>query len=126
MSMRMTTASGGPTLARSLTPVCPALSTLPFQSRQPHCRSPLGSASLAAPFRELTESDRLINDTGCVVRSLAIAFVLAARCVAADIPVADATALKSALKIVQPGDTLVLREGDWPDIQVAFKGHGTL
>ncbi|MDB6139985.1 MAG: Poly(Beta-D-mannuronate) lyase [Verrucomicrobiaceae bacterium] len=44
---------------------------------------------------------------------------------AREIPIADAGALKTALKTVQPGDVLVLRTGEWPDAKLKMKAEGT-
>jgi poly(beta-D-mannuronate) lyase len=44
---------------------------------------------------------------------------------AAEIPIADADALRAAGKTVQPGDVLVLREGVWADSRLKFRAMGT-
>ena len=44
---------------------------------------------------------------------------------AKEISVADVAALQTALKAAQPGDNLVLREGEWRDAKIVFKGQGT-
>lgn len=44
---------------------------------------------------------------------------------ARDIPVADASSLEAAIKAAQPGDNLILREGEWANTVVKFKGQGT-
>lgn len=44
---------------------------------------------------------------------------------AREIPVADAEALAKAIKAALPGDTILLREGEWADTMVKFKGQGT-
>ena len=41
-----------------------------------------------------------------------------------DLPVANASSFASALKQVQPGDSLVLAAGEWPDAQLVFTGKG--
>jgi poly(beta-D-mannuronate) lyase len=42
-----------------------------------------------------------------------------------DFQIADVAALEAALKVAQPGDNVVLREGEWRDAKIAFKGQGT-
>ena len=44
---------------------------------------------------------------------------------ARDIPVPDMEAFADAVKTAQPGDSLVLSEGEWKDVQMRFKGVGT-
>lgn len=44
---------------------------------------------------------------------------------AKDIPVANLDAFADAVKAAQPGDSLVLAEGEWKDVQLRFKGEGT-
>lgn len=44
---------------------------------------------------------------------------------AADIPVADADALETALETVQPGDVLVMTDGVWRDQEIVFAARGT-
>ena len=51
--------------------------------------------------------------------------VLTAPAAAREILIADAPALQSALENVQPGDVLVLRDGEWRDVNIRLKGHGT-
>lgn len=45
---------------------------------------------------------------------------------AADIAVKTPAELEAAIKAVQPGDHIVLREGEWQDTVVKFKGKGTV
>ncbi|MEN3941279.1 polysaccharide lyase 6 family protein [Prosthecobacter sp. SYSU 5D2] len=40
-------------------------------------------------------------------------------------PVADADALAKAVKAAMPGDTILLREGEWADTLVKFRAQGT-
>ena len=35
------------------------------------------------------------------------------------------TELRAALKAPAPGDVIVLRDGDWPDSEIRFRGEGT-
>jgi poly(beta-D-mannuronate) lyase len=42
-----------------------------------------------------------------------------------DIPVADSSMLKTAAAEAKPGDSLVLRNGEWRDTKLIFKGQGT-
>lgn len=51
--------------------------------------------------------------------------LLAMPAVAKDFPVADVAELKAALKSVQPGDHVVLREGEWRDASLLFRAQGT-
>lgn len=44
---------------------------------------------------------------------------------AKDFPVADATAFKEAIKKAQPGDAVVLAEGEWKDAVLKFVATGT-
>jgi len=44
---------------------------------------------------------------------------------AKDIHVTDVVSLDAAVKAAQPGDTITLREGEWTDTIVKFKGKGT-
>jgi poly(beta-D-mannuronate) lyase len=44
---------------------------------------------------------------------------------AKDFPIADVAALKSAMRSAQPGDSLVLRAGEWRDAKLVFKAQGT-
>jgi poly(beta-D-mannuronate) lyase len=44
---------------------------------------------------------------------------------AREIPVEDAAALTQAIKAAAPGDTILLREGEWVDTVIKFKGQGT-
>ncbi|TDU69387.1 poly(beta-D-mannuronate) lyase [Prosthecobacter fusiformis] len=44
---------------------------------------------------------------------------------ARDIPVSDEEGLAKAIKEAQPGDNIILREGEWKDVLVKFKGQGT-
>ncbi len=44
---------------------------------------------------------------------------------AKDIPVADARAFPEALAAAQPGDCLILAEGEWRDASLVFTGKGT-
>jgi poly(beta-D-mannuronate) lyase len=50
---------------------------------------------------------------------------IAAPVFATEISVADVAALHTALKAARPGDTLVMREGEWRDAKIAFKCQGT-
>ena len=64
---------------------------------------------------------------GRMHRPLLFAFpwLLACPVEAKELPVSDPAGLKAALKTVQPGDTLVLREGEWPDAKLKIKAEGT-
>ncbi|HEY0597282.1 polysaccharide lyase 6 family protein [Sphingopyxis sp.] len=44
---------------------------------------------------------------------------------ARDLLVADQAQYKAAVKKAQPGDTIVLADGEWRDFQIVFTGHGT-
>jgi len=44
---------------------------------------------------------------------------------AKETPVADAAALEAAVKSVQPGDVLVMAEGEWRDVEIVLTGQGT-
>jgi poly(beta-D-mannuronate) lyase len=44
---------------------------------------------------------------------------------AAEIPVADVAALDQALSRIQPGDVVVLKEGEWKDAVLVVRAHGT-
>lgn len=44
---------------------------------------------------------------------------------AAEIPIASEAELKRAIARAQPGDTLVLGNGQWPDVNLVFEGKGT-
>src|SRR4051812_42590862 len=59
------------------------------------------------------------------MRPLLLLLALGAPLVAKDIPVADVTAWPAALAAAQPGDSLILREGEWRDALIDFKGRGT-
>ena len=56
---------------------------------------------------------------------LAFIFILPSLVCARDIPVADASAFRAAVAEAKPGDSLVLREGEWAGTKLVFKGHGT-
>lgn len=45
-------------------------------------------------------------------------------CLARDILVADQAQYKSAVKSAKPGDSIVLRDGEWRDFQIVFAGTG--
>lgn len=51
--------------------------------------------------------------------------ILSTTALAKETRIADATSLRAALKSVQPGDVLVLREGEWPDARLKIKVEGT-
>jgi poly(beta-D-mannuronate) lyase len=44
---------------------------------------------------------------------------------AAEINVSSSKELAAALKTPQPGDTIVLKDGDWPNAGIRFRGQGT-
>ncbi|QEG36471.1 polysaccharide lyase 6 family protein [Bythopirellula goksoeyrii] len=44
---------------------------------------------------------------------------------AEDILVDDVPALEAALETAQPGDNILLREGEWRDAKIVFRGQGT-
>lgn len=44
---------------------------------------------------------------------------------AKDLPVNDVATLETTLKSVQPGDTIILRDGEWRDAKLLFRGQGT-
>lgn len=56
---------------------------------------------------------------------LSLLCLLPAFAFAKDIPVANLEAYADAVKAAQPGDALVLAEGEWKDAQLRFKGEGT-
>ncbi len=60
------------------------------------------------------------------MRSLILFPLLALSAFAKDIPVSDAGALQEALKSAQPGDNLILPEGEWRDAEILFTGKGTM
>ncbi|QOV89029.1 polysaccharide lyase 6 family protein [Humisphaera borealis] len=45
-------------------------------------------------------------------------------CAAAELPVADVDALNDAVKSARPGDTIVLRAGEWKDADLLLRGTG--
>lgn len=59
------------------------------------------------------------------MRSLILLPLLALSAFAKDIPVTDVRVLKEALKSAQPGDNLILPEGEWRDAEINFTGKGT-
>src|SRR5258707_256657 len=59
------------------------------------------------------------------MRCLLILLILAAPLAARDIHVADIAAWPAALAAAQPGDNLILGEGEWRDARVAFNGQAT-
>ena len=44
---------------------------------------------------------------------------------AEDLQVDDPAALEAAVKSAQPGDNIILREGEWRDAKLVFRGQGT-
>lgn len=44
---------------------------------------------------------------------------------AKEVLVADIAAYQAVLSQVQPGDTIVLQNGEWRDFEILFEGHGT-
>ncbi|MEI4505484.1 polysaccharide lyase 6 family protein [Sphingopyxis sp. CCNWLW253] len=44
---------------------------------------------------------------------------------ARDLLVADQAQYKAAVKKAQPGDTIILADGEWRDFQIVFTGHGS-
>lgn len=58
------------------------------------------------------------------MRPLLLLLALAAPLVAREIPIADPAALAKALKSAQPGDELVLADGEWRDAKLVFTGRG--
>jgi poly(beta-D-mannuronate) lyase len=59
------------------------------------------------------------------VRTLLLLFLLPSCAFSKDFQIADVDELKAAVKVVQPGDSLILREGKWRDVRIILKGHGT-
>src|SRR5687768_9047560 len=57
--------------------------------------------------------------------SLLILDILARSLCAKDIPVVDAIALRAVLASANPGDHLILSEGEWRDVDIIFTGQGT-
>src|SRR5262245_41451593 len=62
---------------------------------------------------------------GLIVRTLSLLLLLATSAFSKDFQIADVAALKKAVAAAQPGDNLILREGEWRDAKIVFKGHGT-
>lgn len=58
------------------------------------------------------------------MRALLILPFLVVPVVAKDVPVADVAALNTAMESARPGDSLILREGEWRDAKIVFKGRG--
>ncbi len=58
-------------------------------------------------------------------QSLLLLALLATSISAAEIPVADPAAPEAALKEIQPGDTLHLRNGTWADALIKIRARGT-
>src|SRR5215213_6444168 len=44
---------------------------------------------------------------------------------ASELTVSDAAALKKAVKALQPGDTLILKDGTWKDTEIKLDAEGT-
>lgn len=63
------------------------------------------------------------------IKHLLIVSCLVACCtsvsVARNIPIADVEGLSRALKSIEPGDSLILREGEWRDAKIIFRAKGT-
>lgn len=59
------------------------------------------------------------------MRIFSAVFLLPLILAARDIPVTDLPELDKAVKAAQPGDTILLREGEWADVMIKFKGRGT-
>ena len=59
------------------------------------------------------------------LRTLSLLFLLASSTFGKDFPIADVAGLKAAVAAAQPGDNIILREGEWRDAKLVFKGHGT-
>ena len=57
--------------------------------------------------------------------TVALLIVAGVPAVAKELPVADVAALKAAVKVAQPGDTLLLAAGTWHDAKLVFTGEGT-
>ena len=53
------------------------------------------------------------------------ALLMAALAHAAEISVSTSTELAAALKAPQQGDVIVLKDGDWPNVGIRFRGEGT-
>ncbi len=59
------------------------------------------------------------------LRVLYLAILLTAPILATEIPVANEVELQHAMTVAKPGDSLVLSNGEWRDINVVFLGKGT-
>lgn len=59
------------------------------------------------------------------MRALALFLLVGAALQAREMPVADAEALKAAAAAARPGDVLVLRAGEWRDVELVFEARGT-
>lgn len=59
------------------------------------------------------------------MRALALFLLAGAALQAREIPVADAESLQKAAAAAQPGDALVLRAGEWRDVELVFEARGT-
>lgn len=62
-----------------------------------------------------------------VSRMRAISFLLLLPCLAVskEMPVSDVAAFDAAVAVAAPGDVIVLREGEWKDAKLVFKGDGS-
>ena len=58
------------------------------------------------------------------MRLLAFILCLPGAVVAKDFPAADVGAFDAAVRAAQPGDSIILREGEWNDAVLRFKGAG--
>jgi poly(beta-D-mannuronate) lyase len=59
------------------------------------------------------------------MRTLLLFLILSLPLRAKDLPAADVATFDEAVKAAQPGDVIILREGEWVDAVLKFKGEGT-
>src|SRR5262249_49780404 len=68
----------------------------------------------------MSASRRILPATGLI---LALQFQTSARAV--DFLVTNATQFNATVPLAQPGDTLTLANGEWPNADLVFRGQGT-
>ncbi len=76
-----------------------------------------------SPFFNLMEKN--VNRTRYHFAVAFLSLILISLAPATLIPVDSASAIRSAMSLARPGDTLVMLNGEWVDQAITFIGHGT-
>jgi poly(beta-D-mannuronate) lyase len=62
---------------------------------------------------------------GSLLRAFVLLLILTTGVRAKNLPIDNVASLQAAMKSAEPGDNLVLREGEWHDAKIIFRGRGT-